>query len=102
MGRTRHSRRTEPAHRRVRHHRPLSTWHLPDQTKNREPRTRGGGARQPKDDKIRLPRQAILFEGTADVRDAAALRQALLDGIGRSKSYGCGLLSLAPARGGEG
>ncbi|MET9111939.1 type I-E CRISPR-associated protein Cas6/Cse3/CasE [Streptomyces zhihengii] len=37
------------------------------------------------------------YDGTAVVQDAEALRLAVLHGIGRSKSYGCGLLSLAPA-----
>jgi CRISPR system Cascade subunit CasE len=45
----------------------------------------------------RIARAATLFEGTATVRDADALREALLRGVGRSKNYGCGLLSLAPA-----
>jgi CRISPR system Cascade subunit CasE len=45
----------------------------------------------------RIDRQVTLFEGTAVVTDPAALHAAILNGIGRSKSYGCGLLSLAPA-----
>lgn len=45
----------------------------------------------------RIARAATLFEGTATVRDTDALREALLHGVGRSKNYGCGLLSLAPA-----
>jgi CRISPR system Cascade subunit CasE len=44
-----------------------------------------------------INRSATLFEGQALVRDPEALRAALLHGIGRSKNYGCGLLSLAPA-----
>nr|WSZ99240.1 type I-E CRISPR-associated protein Cas6/Cse3/CasE [Streptomyces sp. NBC_00857] len=48
------------------------------------------------DETVRINRAAVLFEGTATVRDPQALRTALLQGIGRSKSYGCGLLSLAP------
>jgi CRISPR system Cascade subunit CasE len=40
------------------------------------------------------------FDGVAHVTDPAALRQALLSGIGRGKSHGCGLLSLAPLRAG--
>lgn len=48
---------------------------------------------------VRVNRSAVLFEGTATVRDPEALRAALLQGIGRSKSYGCGLLSLAPCPG---
>ncbi|MEY9935650.1 CRISPR system Cascade subunit CasE [Catenulispora sp. GP43] len=38
------------------------------------------------------------FDGTATITDAEALRQRLQDGIGRGKSYGCGMLTLAPAR----
>lgn len=38
------------------------------------------------------------FDGTALVKDPDAVRQAVLAGIGRGKAYGCGLLSLAPAR----
>ncbi|WP_053914458.1 type I-E CRISPR-associated protein Cas6/Cse3/CasE [Streptomyces sp. SCSIO 75703] len=45
----------------------------------------------------RVPYAATLYEGVAVVRDPARLRAALLAGIGRGKSYGCGLLSLAPA-----
>ncbi|MGX2993925.1 type I-E CRISPR-associated protein Cas6/Cse3/CasE [Streptomyces sp. JNUCC 64] len=50
-----------------------------------------------RDKTIRINRAAVLFEGTATVRDPEALRTALFQGVGRSKSYGCGLLSLAPA-----
>lgn len=40
-----------------------------------------------------------LFEGTLQIEDPAALRAALVDGIGPGKGYGCGLLTLAaPAR----
>ena len=38
------------------------------------------------------------FDGVALVTDPTALRQAVLSGIGRGKSHGCGLLSLAPLR----
>ena len=38
------------------------------------------------------------FDGTASIEDPQALTEALLNGIGRGKSYGAGLLSLAPAR----
>lgn len=37
------------------------------------------------------------FYGLLRVRDAEAFRQALCLGIGPEKSYGCGLLSIAPA-----
>jgi len=42
------------------------------------------------------------FEGHALVLDADRLRDAVRIGIGRGKSYGCGLLSLAPTRTGHG
>ncbi|MBX7554392.1 type I-E CRISPR-associated protein Cas6/Cse3/CasE [Streptomyces sp. tea 10] len=38
----------------------------------------------------------LQFDGTAVVTDPDALTDALLTGIGRAKSYGAGLLSLAP------
>lgn len=37
-----------------------------------------------------------LFGGSLRVRDPEALRRALVHGIGPAKSYGCGLLTLAP------
>ncbi|MFI7077124.1 type I-E CRISPR-associated protein Cas6/Cse3/CasE [Micromonospora sp. NPDC049903] len=44
-------------------------------------------------------RHAItLFEGQAVIADAEQARAALLAGIGRGRSFGCGLLSLAPTR----
>ena len=39
------------------------------------------------------------FEGVLEVCDAVALRQALCNGVGRGKAYGCGLLTLASAFG---
>ncbi|MFC8835835.1 type I-E CRISPR-associated protein Cas6/Cse3/CasE [Streptomyces griseoincarnatus] len=39
----------------------------------------------------------VRYDGTATVTDPDALAEAVLTGIGRAKSYGCGLLSLAPA-----
>jgi CRISPR system Cascade subunit CasE len=36
------------------------------------------------------------FDGIALIKDAEAVRHAVLNGIGRGKPYGCGLLSLAP------
>lgn len=38
------------------------------------------------------------FEGNLEVTDADALRRSLTRGIGRAKSYGCGLLTLARPR----
>lgn len=44
-------------------------------------------------------RHAItLFEGQAMITDADQVRAAVLAGIGRGRSFGCGLLSLAPMR----
>lgn len=44
-------------------------------------------------------RHAItLFEGQAVISDPEQTRRAVLSGIGRGRSFGCGLLSLAPAR----
>lgn len=45
------------------------------------------------DRKVRMP--AVRFDGLARVRDADAVRTAVLNGIGRGKAFGCGLLSLA-------
>lgn len=39
------------------------------------------------------------FDGVATVIEPDALREALRSGIGRSRSYGCGLLSIAPLTG---
>jgi CRISPR system Cascade subunit CasE len=36
------------------------------------------------------------FEGQLEITDAPALRHTLTHGVGRAKSYGCGLLTLAP------
>lgn len=38
------------------------------------------------------------FDGHAEVTDVAALRRALVAGIGPAKAYGCGLLTLAPPK----
>lgn len=58
---------------------------------------------------LRFPRQnqtvslaTATFEGVLEVRDAAALRSTLIEGLGRAKGYGCGLLTLAPLQGGGG
>jgi CRISPR system Cascade subunit CasE len=41
---------------------------------------------------------SVLFDGILEVVDPALLGEALQTGIGRAKSYGQGLLSLAPTR----
>lgn len=38
------------------------------------------------------------FDGTARIHDPDNVRAAVIAGIGRGKTYGCGLLSLAPQR----
>lgn len=40
--------------------------------------------------------QAVTYEGRLVITDCDRLRAALLGGIGPSKAYGCGLLTLAP------
>jgi CRISPR system Cascade subunit CasE len=39
------------------------------------------------------------FDGSATITDPDLLRSKIIHGIGRGKSYGCGLLSIAPGRG---
>lgn len=46
----------------------------------------------------RIQHARTQFEGTARVVDDELLREKLATGIGRGKAYGCGLLSIAPAR----
>ncbi|WP_181764132.1 type I-E CRISPR-associated protein Cas6/Cse3/CasE [Streptomyces albidus (ex Kaewkla and Franco 2022)] len=54
-----------------------------------------GGERR---DKHTVTHARTRFDGQALVRDPAALVEHLVAGFGRGKSYGCGLLSIAPAR----
>ncbi len=37
------------------------------------------------------------YDGLLEVRDVEQLRECLVNGIGRAKAYGCGLMTLAPA-----
>ena len=46
---------------------------------------------------VRIQLQRALFEGILQVRDVAALADAVQAGIGPGKAFGCGLLSLARA-----
>jgi CRISPR system Cascade subunit CasE len=39
-----------------------------------------------------------VFEGHLEIADPDALRAGLINGVGPAKGYGCGLLTLAPAR----
>lgn len=51
-----------------------------------------------KADQGRVRHSVTRFDGLAVVADVERLRTAIKEGIGRGKSYGCGLLSLAVAR----
>lgn len=51
----------------------------------------GGG-----DPKARVRHALTQFDGVAVVTDPTALATAIVTGIGRGKSHGCGLLSIAP------
>jgi CRISPR system Cascade subunit CasE len=44
-------------------------------------------------DKVTL--STVRFDGALEVTDANLLRQALVQGVGRAKGFGCGLLTLA-------
>lgn len=47
--------------------------------------------------KARMTHARTRFDGTATVTDPKALTERIRTGIGRGKSYGCGLLTIAPA-----
>ncbi|MFE0463866.1 type I-E CRISPR-associated protein Cas6/Cse3/CasE [Kitasatospora sp. NPDC058965] len=51
----------------------------------------------PRREAPRIRHSLIRYDGTATVTDPKMLTLSLLAGIGRAKSYGAGLLSLAPA-----
>ncbi|MEU3657690.1 type I-E CRISPR-associated protein Cas6/Cse3/CasE [Streptomyces sp. NPDC032161] len=55
-------------------------------------------ARSRQQDAPRVRHSLIRYDGNATVTDPDALRTAILQGIGRGKPYGAGLLSLAPVR----
>lgn len=48
--------------------------------------------------RLKITVSSVTFDGRLRVTDPEAFRAALQSGIGRAKAYGCGLLSLAPAR----
>lgn len=58
------------------------------------------GSRREGTDRTKMTFGAALFEGVLVVRDADRFRQTLIDGIGRGKAYGFGLLSIASVSGG--
>jgi CRISPR system Cascade subunit CasE len=41
------------------------------------------------------------YDGCLRITDLAAFRRTLVQGLGKAKAYGCGLLTLAPARGAD-
>lgn len=43
----------------------------------------------------RVTIQTATYEGRMEVRDPDLLRRAMVEGVGRAKAYGCGLLTLA-------
>lgn len=43
--------------------------------------------------------RVVTFEGVLVVGDPALMRKSLVEGIGRAKAYGCGLMTLSPMRG---
>jgi CRISPR system Cascade subunit CasE len=72
---------------------PSSRQGSPDVVANPAPRLVGkkGEARRVTVDPVR-------FDGHLVVIDSVAFTAAVINGIGRAKAYGCGLLTLAPAR----
>lgn len=52
------------------------------------------------DQRHRVTLQMVTFEGVLQVTDSARLRETLVNGIGRGKAYGCGLMTLVPFTGG--
>ena len=67
----------------------IGTVDVPDVRIVPEPDVRGNGGRT---------LGSVRFEGRLAVRDADQFRRTLVDGVGRGKAYGFGLLSIAPAR----
>ncbi|WP_129839654.1 type I-E CRISPR-associated protein Cas6/Cse3/CasE [Streptomyces sp. RFCAC02] len=76
---------------------PLVAWQRADDRATASAPDRGKPPGSRHDGEVRVPHHATRFDGVATVHDAEALRNALLHGIGRAKSYGCGLLSIAPS-----
>ncbi|MFF0146547.1 CRISPR system Cascade subunit CasE [Amycolatopsis sulphurea] len=51
-----------------------------------------------KNAKTKITVEAVRFDGRLVVTDVGAFTAALVNGVGRAKAYGCGLISVAPAR----
>ncbi|PJF01955.1 type I-E CRISPR-associated protein Cas6/Cse3/CasE [Streptomyces carminius] len=71
---------------------PLTLHSQPLDTVHGRRSTHGPAAHQ------RIRHARTRFDGTAAIIDADLLRTKITEGIGRGKPYGCGLLSIAPAR----
>ncbi|MDI9588954.1 MAG: type I-E CRISPR-associated protein Cas6/Cse3/CasE [Acidobacteriota bacterium] len=50
------------------------------------------------DDGRKVSLRVVTFEGVLEVEDPALMRKTLIEGIGRAKAYGCGLMTLSPIR----
>jgi CRISPR system Cascade subunit CasE len=57
----------------------------------------GWVTRKEEQKKERLTLYVVQFDGLLQVTDPARLEQAVWNGVGPAKAFGCGLLSLAPA-----
>ncbi|MEU8109520.1 type I-E CRISPR-associated protein Cas6/Cse3/CasE [Nonomuraea muscovyensis] len=75
---------------------PASRQGAPDVMSSPAPRL-VGKRREPR----RITIDPVRFDGHLVVTDPSAFTEAVVNGIGRAKSYGCGLLTLAPALSGE-
>ncbi|OQR59299.1 type I-E CRISPR-associated protein Cas6/Cse3/CasE [Streptomyces maremycinicus] len=73
------------------HSQPADAVHDRQQPSAAGPENKGSGTRN------RVRHHRVRFDGTATVIDPDLLRDAIRDGIGRGKAYGCGMLSIAPA-----
>ncbi|MER5563860.1 type I-E CRISPR-associated protein Cas6/Cse3/CasE [Streptomyces sp. NPDC002506] len=51
---------------------------------------------EPTPTKHRVQVTTVTYNGRLQVTDPGALRRALVQGIGKAKAYGCGLMTLAP------
>ena len=50
------------------------------------------------DSRRRVSLRVVTYEGVLEVVDPDLLRMTLVEGIGRAKAYGCGLMTLSPVR----
>ena len=62
-----------------------------------KPRLTGQQARHINRNGTRFPVYSFRVDGTAKIEDADALRDTITSGVGRAKTWGCGLLTVARA-----